>query len=110
VSLYKDENARTLSKDIFSIIKRYNDLQNVGTGLSRKENRNGVSGYWVQYIIIVLPEENFNAGMDFEKDSGVFGESMKTVHYLYTIYKIWLALKKLVSCVGGENIKQREKY
>jgi hypothetical protein len=64
----------------------------------------------VQDIFTVLPGENFNAGMDFEKDSGVFGESMKTVHYLYTIYKIWLALKKIVSCAGGEYIKQREKY
>ncbi len=26
----------------------------------------------MQDIIIVLPEENFNAGVDFEEDSGVF--------------------------------------
>ncbi len=57
---------------------------------SRKENGNGVSGYWVQDIIIVLPEENFNAGVDFEEDSGVLGKSMKTVQYLYKIFKFWL--------------------
>jgi hypothetical protein len=32
---------------------------------SRKENRNGVSGYWVQDIVTVLTEENFHAGMEF---------------------------------------------
>jgi hypothetical protein len=37
----------------------------------------------VQDIIIVLPEENFNAGVDFEEDSRVFGKSMKTGQYLY---------------------------
>ncbi len=57
----------------------------------RKENRNGVSWYcWVQDIFTVLTEENFNVGVDFEEDSGVFGKSMKTVQYLYKIFKFWL--------------------
>ncbi len=43
---------------------------------SRKENRNGVSGYWVQDICRLLTEVNFNAGMDFEEN---LGKSMKTV-------------------------------
>ncbi len=51
-----------------------------------------MEGAWLrtQDIIIVLPEENFNAGVDFEEDSGVFGKSMKTVQYLYKIFMFWL--------------------
>ncbi len=77
-------------KTYFSIIKDTMTFRMLEQDYSRKENRNGVSGYRVQDIFTVLTEENFNAGVDFEEDSGVFGKSMKTVQYLYKIFKFWL--------------------
>jgi hypothetical protein len=72
-----------LSKDIFSIIKRYNDLQNVRPGLQQKRKvEKGAENF------TVLREENFIASMDFEEN---LGKSMKTVQYLYTIYKLSLS-------------------